>query len=130
MRPLVEAIVIELLARHRASGRVHLNDIEEVLGALPVTYDEVDEIVARLEAEGLAVGEPPDAEAIAVMSEVLASARRLRSALGRAPTVDEIAGDSGHAAHLVRRALESGRSAGPRPALPGLIRLPRSNEPE
>lgn len=130
MRPLVEAIFTELLARHRASGRVHLNDIEEVLGVLPVTYDEVDAIVARLEAEGLAVGEPPDAEAIAVMREVLTSARRLRSALGRAPTVDEIASDSGHAAHLVRRALESGKSAGPRPALPGLVRLPRSNEPE
>jgi len=130
MRPLVKAIVTELLARHRASGRVHLNDIEEVLGALPVTYDEIDQVVAHLEAEGLAVGEPPDATAIAVMGEVLASARRLRSALGRAPTVDEIAGDSGHAAHLVRRALESGRSAAPRPALPGLIRLPHPNEPE
>ena len=86
--------------------------------------------MTHLEAAGLTVGEPPDAEAITVMSEVLASARRLRSARGRAPTVDEIAADCGHAAHLVRRALESGRSAGPRPALPGLIRLPRPNEPE
>lgn len=130
MRPLVEAIVTELLARHRAAGRVHLNDIDEVIGARPISYDEVDAIVARLEAEGLVVGEPPDAAAIAVMREVLASARRLRSALGRAPTVDEIALDSGHEAHVVRRALESVKSAGPRPPLPGLVPLPRPNKPE
>ena len=130
MRPVVKAILTELLARHRASGRVHLNDIDEVIGAVPVSYDEVDAIVAGLEAEGLAVGEPPDDAAITVMREVMASARRLRAASGRAPTVEEIAGDSGHAAHLVRRALETAKSAGPRPPLPGLIPLPRPGEPE
>jgi hypothetical protein len=132
MRPVVEAIVAELLARHRASGRVHLNDIDEVIGAAPVSYDEVDELIARLEAEGLAVGEPPDDAAIVVMREVMASARRLRGASGRdrAPTVAEIAADSGHAEHLVRRALESARSAGPRPPLPGLIPLPAPGKPE
>ena len=134
MRPVVEAIVTELLARHRASGRVHLNDIDEVIGSAPVSYDEVDALIARLEAEGLAVGEPPDDAAIVVMREVVASARRLRGALGRAPdrapTVAEIALDSGHAEHLVRRALESARSAGPRPPLPGLIPLPPPRKPE
>ena len=130
MRPIALAILTELLARHRASGRVHLNDIDEVIGATPVSYDEVDEIVAALEAEGLAVGEPPDEAAIAVMREVMASARKLRAASGRAPTVDEIASDSGHASHLVRRALETAKSAGPRPPLPGLIPLPRPGEPE
>ncbi len=130
MRPVVEAVVTELLVRHRASGRVHLNDIDEVIGALPVSYDEVDHVIARLEAEGLVVGEPPDEAAITVMRDVMASARRLRGALERAPTVEEIAFDSGHAVHLVRRALESARSAGPRPPLPGLIRLPRDGKPE
>ncbi|MEP7124048.1 MAG: hypothetical protein ABJE95_24185 [Byssovorax sp.] len=130
MRPVVEAIVTELLARHRASGRVHLNDIDEVIGATPVSYDEVDELIARLETEGLTVGEPPDEATIGVMHAVVASARRLRSAGDRAPTVAEIALDSGHAEHLVRRALESARSAGPRPPLPGLIPLPRPREPE
>ena len=130
MRPAVEAIVTVLLARHRASGRVHLNDIDEVIGAAPVSYDEVDALIARLEAEGLVVGEPPDDAAIAVMREVMASGRRLRGARDRAPTVAEIALDSGHAEHLVRRALESARSAGPQPPLPGLIPLPRSGKPE
>ena len=130
MRPLVYAILTELLVRHRASGRVHLNDIDEVIGAEPISYAEVDALIARLEAEGLAVGEPPDEAAIAVMREVLASARRLRGAQDRAPTVTEIALDSGHAEHLVRRALESVRSAGPQPALRGLIRLPPSEKAE
>ena len=130
MRPVVKAIVTELLVRHRASGRVPLNDIDEVIGAEPIAYDEVDELIARLEAQGLAVGEPPDEAAVAVMLEVLATARRLRGALDRAPTVTEIALDSGHAEHLVRRALESARSAGPRPALRGLIPLPPPEKAE
>ena len=130
MRPVVQAIVTELLMRHRASGRVHLNDIDEVIGAEAISYDEVDQLIARLEAEGLTVGEPPDEAAIAVMHEVLASARRLRGALHRAPTVTEIALDSGHVEHLVRRALESAKSAGPRPALAGLIRLPPPEKAE
>ena len=130
MRPVVQAIVTELLVRHRASGRVHLNDIDELIGAEPVSYDEVDALIARLEAEGLAVGEPPDEAAISVMREVLASARKLRGALARAPTVSELAHDSGHAEHVVRRALESAKSAAPRPPLPGLTPLPGSGEPE
>ncbi len=130
MRPVVVAIVTELLVRHRAAGRVHLNDIDEVIGAEPISYDEVDQLIARLEAEGIAVGEPPDEAAITVMREVLASARRLRNALDRAPTVAEIAVDSSHAEHLVRRALESAKSAGPRPLLRGLIRLPPSGKAE
>lgn len=130
MRPALAAILTELLTRHRASGRVHLNDIDEVIDRTPVSYDEVDALIAALEAEGLAVGEPPDDAAIAVMREVMASARRLREASGRAPSVEEIAAASGHAAHVVRRALESARSAAPRAPLAGLIPLPRAHEPE
>ena len=33
MRPLIEDILREFLARHRASGRVHLNDLAEVIGS-------------------------------------------------------------------------------------------------
>jgi Sigma-70 region 3 len=108
VRPVVESILGELLARHRAAGHVHLNDIAEVIGARSVTYDEVEHLIVSLEAEGLRVGEPLDGQDITVMKQVLAAARALRAELERAPTVEEIAARSGHANHVVRRALEYG----------------------
>jgi hypothetical protein len=111
VRAAVERILNELLARHRGTGHVHLNDLAEVIGVAAVTSDEVDELIARLEAEGLRVGEELDGEDVRVMREVLASARRLRGALARRPTVDEIAADCGHPAHAVRRALEHAAAA-------------------
>jgi hypothetical protein len=112
MRPLVEAIIAELLLRHRAFGRVDLNDIAEVIDARAVTYDEIDHIIARLEAEGLRVGEPLTGEDLLVLRGVIAAAHRLRAQLRRRPTVDEIAAACGHPPHAVRRALEHGRRAG------------------
>lgn len=112
MRPVVESILGELLTRHRATGHVHLNDIAEVIGDRSVTYDEVEHLIVSLEAEGLRVGEPLDGQDIAVIKQVLESARALRAELERAPTVEEIAARSGLAPHAVRRALEYGKSAG------------------
>jgi len=112
MRPLVESIIAELLTRHRRLGRVDLNDIAEVVNARAVSYDEIDHIIARLEAEGLRVGEPLTGSDLLVMRGVLIAAHRLRTQLQRRPTVDEIAAECGHAPHTVRRALEHGRRAG------------------
>ena len=111
MRPVIEAIVDELLGRHRAAGRVHLNDLAEVIGVRPVTPDEIEHVIDRLEAEGLRVGEALDGEDVGVLRAVLVSARRLGASLGRRPTVDEIARDAGCAEHEVRRALEHGAAA-------------------
>ena len=112
MRPTVQAILDELLARHRAEGRVHLDDMAEVIGTRAVSYDEVDALIAALEAEGLRVGEALDEGDLARMRAVIEGARRLRGELGRAPTVEEIAAASGQAAHVVRRALEDAQRAG------------------
>ncbi len=119
MRPIVEEILSALLARHREGGHVHLNDIAEVIGTTPVSQEEVEAIVERLEAEGLRVGEPLDGGDVRVMRAVLGSARRLRERLGRRPTVEEIAADAGHPPHAVRRALEHGAAAARQGRLPG-----------
>jgi len=111
VRAAVERILEELLARHRGIGHAHLNDLAEVIGAQAITSDEVDELIARLEAEGLRVGEALDGRDVQVMSEALAAARRLSAALGRRPTVGEIAAAAGHPAHVVRRALEHAAAA-------------------
>jgi len=111
MRPAIEAIVEQLLRRHRASGRVHLNDLGEVIGVQAITQAEIEEIVDRLEAEGLRVGEALDDEDVSVLRAVLDAVRRLRASLGRRPTVAEIAREAGCAEHEVRRALEHGAGA-------------------
>ena len=116
MRPLLEGIFDELVARHGGGGpgsaHIHLNDIAEAIGDRSVTYDEVEALVDRLEGRGFRVGEPLDADDIAVMRAVLACARRLRVELGRKPTVDEVARASAQPAHAVRRALEHAARAG------------------
>ncbi|WP_437619259.1 sigma-70 domain-containing protein [Sorangium sp. So ce1151] len=106
MQPVIDDMIQELLTRHRASGRVDLNDIAEVIGGRPVSYEEVEHIIDRLESEGLRVAEPLDAVDVEVLRAVLASARRLAGELGRRPTIGEIALACGHAPHAVRRALE------------------------
>jgi hypothetical protein len=113
VRAPVERILSELLARHGGAGHVHLNDLAEAIGAEPVTPDEIDALVERLEAAGLRVGEPLDGLDVMVIRQVVASARRLRAALGRAPTADEIAEESGHTPHAVRRALKHAAAAKP-----------------
>jgi hypothetical protein len=111
VRALVEEIGDELLLRYKAAGRVHLDDIDAVIGTRAVSYDEVEYLITRLEGEGLRVGEPLDERDVGVMRAVLASARALRGELGRPPTVEEVATASGQALHVVRRALEDARGA-------------------
>lgn len=108
---MIEDILDELVARHGDSKRVHLNDIAEVIGLRAVTYEEVDELIGRLEDQGFRVGEPLDQEDLAALRAVLDSARDLARALGRRPTAGEIAERSGQPIHTVRRALEHGAGA-------------------
>jgi hypothetical protein len=106
VRPLISSIFDQLVARHGEAKRIDLNDIAEVIGSRAVSYDEVEWLVDRLEAEGFSVGEAIDSTDVEIMKEVLVHARTLRGALGRSPTVDEIANTSGKPVHVVRRALE------------------------
>lgn len=117
MRPLVETILSELLARHRSAGRVDLDDIAELIDARPVTYEEVEHIVDRLEAEGLCIGEPLDGQAIGIMRGVIVAGHRLTAQLRRRPTIDELAAHSGYSPSAVRRALLQVRGASQRPKL-------------
>ena len=44
-------MIQELLTRHRSTGRVDLTDIAEVVDRRPVSYEEVEYIIDRLESE-------------------------------------------------------------------------------
>jgi hypothetical protein len=116
VRDVLERVLDDLLARYREAGHVHLDDLAAAIGVNAVSQDEVDELVSRLEAEGLRVGEDLDERDMPWISDVLASARRLAAALGRRPTVDEIAADCGKPARAVRRALEHVATARPAPS--------------
>lgn len=109
VRPIVSSIFEELVARHRDAKRIDLDDIAEVIGTRAVTYDEVEDLVDRLEAEGFSVGEGIDASDVENMRVVLTQARELHRSLGRNPTVDEIADAADKPAYVVRRALERAR---------------------
>jgi hypothetical protein len=109
MRPVVALILQEALTRHGASGRVHLDDLAEIIGGRAVTPEEIEALIDGLEAEGLRVGEDLDEQDVQDLDAVLASARRLQAALGRRPTVDEIAADTARPLHAVRRALGHAR---------------------
>ena len=109
VRPIISSIFDELVARHGNAKRIDLDDIAEVIGTRAVSYDEVDYLVDRLEAEGFSVGEGIDASDVENMRVVLVQARELHRTLGRNPTVDEIARASGKPSYVVRRALERAR---------------------
>ncbi len=112
MADIVDEVVAALLDRRRRSQRLDLNDAAEVIGARAVSYDQVDEILLRLERAGHPVGEPAGPADVAELRRVLDAARALAARLGRKPTIDEIAAETGLASFVVRRALELGGLAG------------------
>lgn len=109
VRPLISELFDQLVARHHESRRIDLDDIADVIGTRAVSYDEVDHLVDRLESAGFSVGEGIDVEDVETMQRVLEQARQLRVALGRTPTVDEVAAAACTPVHAVRRALERAR---------------------
>ena len=112
VRPLVHDILRALRERHGETRSVDLNDIAEVIGERAVSYDEVGAIVDALETGGFEVGEAPTPADVQAMQRVIATARRLKGELQRAPTVEELAKSADVAPHVVRRALERAARAG------------------
>jgi transcriptional regulator GlxA family with amidase domain len=103
LRPELEDIVNTL----RAAGAdgLSLDELAEALGTMPVSYDEVDAMIAELEAGGVAVQSPPAVDLPAELRTVLAAARALDADLGRRPSAVEIAERAGLPVAAVRRAL-------------------------
>ncbi len=99
--PLQEVVDALLL---RPESALSLDVIADAIGAMAITSDEIGLILDELEARGRTVAEGPVA-ARQSLTRVLASARKLKAALGRSPTSSEIAADSGLSAADVRLAL-------------------------
>lgn len=115
----VDALVDELLRRHRApadggentaaTGRVDLDDLEELIGDRAISYEEVELVITRLERAGMRVGDQLSGGEVELIQRVVGAAARLRGALGRPPRVEEIAEQEGIPEYVVRRSLEQAR---------------------
>ncbi|HEX3772838.1 MAG TPA: hypothetical protein VHV51_00170 [Polyangiaceae bacterium] len=98
----VTAIVEQLLAEH--ADRVSLDQVAEAVGAAPITFDEIELVLDRLEAAGRRV-ETEALDPPAALAKVLATVRSFSALSGRRPTLAEIAAHSGLELGEVRFAL-------------------------
>lgn len=103
LRPELEACAAELLAL--GEPVLSLERISDAIGVLSVSYDEIDALFDRLEAEGITIGEPGAEPASVHLGDVLRAARRLREQQGRVPSPAEIAEATELSPEQVQRAL-------------------------
>jgi hypothetical protein len=112
MTPELAAAVARLLAASAASGTVTLDELGDAIDTLPVTTDEIDAVLAALEAAGRRVAPSDERDRMGDLRAVLAAARGLRLEQGRPPSTDDIAARSGLRASDVRTALLLARVLG------------------
>jgi hypothetical protein len=110
--PKLVAVAEKLLADSAASKTVSLDAMGEAIGLVPVSSEDVDALMTALEAAGRQVVGPEGARGVANLQRVIPAARALSATLGRAPTVDELASETGIAVDDVRHALALGRVMG------------------
>ena len=105
MRAELQAIVDALLASSRASGELTLDAVGDAIGARAITSEEIDGMFRALEAAGRKIAGPDGGAGEQLLKAVVAAARSLGPALGRKPTVPEIADRAGLSVGEVRHAL-------------------------
>jgi len=84
---------------------IGLNLIGERLGALAITPAELEELFAELESAGRSIAGDKSEAASGVLGQVIDAARELRSELGRAARVGEVAARAGLSEERVRASL-------------------------
>jgi hypothetical protein len=107
VRPELAALVEEIL---RDAGKtIELDTIGEAIGARAITAEEIDGILATIEARGHTIRTRAGGSGESTLKTVLTTARALKSELGRTPTSAEIATRSGLALIDVQHALSLAR---------------------
>lgn len=102
-------IVERLVASSAGSSAITLDALGEAIGARAISHEEVDAMLAALEARGVEVVGPEGGGGEARLRRALDAARLLRAELGRAPNVAQIAARSGLTEDEVRHALALAR---------------------
>lgn len=112
LRPELQTLLRRLLDESEDKRELSLDDVGRAIGDRAVTHDEIDALLAELEGAGRTVSGPRPGAAGEHLRKVLPAARALGSKLGRRPTVDELAHETGISADEVRAALGLGRVMG------------------
>ncbi len=101
-QPLVTGIVEQLLAQHH--DLVTLDAVAAAVGAIAVTFEDIEAVFDALEAAGRRVESEPK-NPPAALAQVLATVRSFSAVSGRRPTLPEIAEHAGLSLGEVRFAL-------------------------
>jgi hypothetical protein len=110
--PKLVAVAARLIAQSEASKQVTLDAIGEAIGVVAVSTDDVDVLLTWLEHAGRQVVGPEGARGVGNLQRVMPAARALATRLGRAPSLAELAAETGLAEADVRHALALGRVMG------------------
>ena len=105
LRPKLQVIVRQLLENSEDRRTIEIDAIGDAIGVTAIDSTEIDAILSALEAAGRRVLAPDGARGVSALKAVISTAVSLRAALGRAPTVEEIAARAGLAETDVRHAL-------------------------
>ena len=105
MRPAVQAIVDRLLATSATKKELTIDEVGEALGTMRIDTTEIEALLVALEGAGRKLIVPTGATGIASLKVVLPATRALSTALGRRPSIDEIAEKTRLSVADVRRAL-------------------------
>jgi hypothetical protein len=109
LRPELQHVVDGLIELSAARREVTLDEIGDALGILPASHDEIDTMLAVLEAAGRKVVGPEGGGGEATLRRVLDEARAIRLATGRSPGAPELAARLGLPLERVRHALALAR---------------------
>jgi 2-hydroxychromene-2-carboxylate isomerase len=109
LRSELQEVVAQLLRRSEASGHVTLDQIGDAIGALAVSFVEVDAVIEALERAGRVVeaGDKPRGEEH--LQAVVRGIRELSAKLGRRPTHQELAEHAGLTSAELSHALQLAR---------------------
>jgi hypothetical protein len=110
--PKLAEVASRLLADSEASRTVSLDEMGDAIGVLPVSTEDVDALMTVLERAGRRIVGPEGARGVGNLRRVMPAARALRAKLGRAPTIAELAAETGIGTDDVRHALALGRVMG------------------
>jgi hypothetical protein len=110
LAPHIKSIVDAIKAGH-PSG-LSLDELSEELLHKPVSYADIEQIIAALEEDGFDLDDPAPGARPEELARVLTAARALTAETGKRPSPVEIAERAGLTPIAVRRALRLGRAAG------------------
>ena len=110
LRPELQSIFDQLITDH--PDGLTLDDVSDATWNQPLSYADIDELIAALEEAGIDLDAPEAPPRPEELAPVLAAARALTAETGKRPSVAEIAARAGLPPSVVMRALRMGRSIG------------------